>query len=180
MSVDHDPSSPAPAQPMVKPATWEALRGGLMTGLFCLGVFGLGMVMWIWGMDSLVGSGSHRTQDNAFMILLASPLMLPAALYFFYTTGRDWRRSTRFRQGKQQGEGVITHLWIDRGNRRRLYRVGFQYGDGHSAYQDVGKRRYDRLAVGDKVQVVYLPESPQLGYFEPDRRKSKRKNAEVK
>lgn len=173
-------SSSYPAQLRVSPATPKDLRNGLLLGLSCLGVSGLGLAMWTWGMDSLVGSGSHRTQDNAFIILLASPLMLLAALYFFYTTARDWRRSTRFRQGKHAAEGIITHLWIDRGNRRKLYRVGLQYGDGHSAYQDVGKRRYDRLAVGDKVQVVYLPESPQLGYFEPDKRKSKRKNTEVK
>lgn len=179
MTLDYDPSSPPPTQPMVKPATRENLRNGLLLGLSCLGVFGLGMVMWVWGMDSLVGSGSLRTQDNAFIILLASPLMLPAALYFFYTTARDWRRSARFRQGKQDAEGIITHLWINKDSSRKRYRVGYKYGNGHTAYQDVTRRRFDSLAVGDRVGVIYLPDDPHLGYFEAHKHKSKRKKKEA-
>ncbi|MCA9916261.1 MAG: hypothetical protein KC496_23050, partial [Anaerolineae bacterium] len=154
----------------------EDLRGWVLFGLLCLGVFGLGFVMWVWGMDFLIGGDTGRTETNAIIIMVASPLMLLAALYFFYLAWRDWRIMVRFRQDNLTGEGVVTHRWIDKNaSGRKVYCVGYQYGDNHDAYQEVGKRRYDFLAIGDKIRVNYLPDDPPLGYFEPDKRKAKSK-----
>ncbi|MBZ0276252.1 MAG: hypothetical protein K8I60_08915 [Anaerolineae bacterium] len=174
--MNADGIAPPPAQRMTKPATPQDLRGGLLLGLFCLGIFGLGMVMWVWGPEFLVGSGTSRTQTNAIFIMIAAPIMLVAGIYFLYRTWHDRRRSARFRQYQQRGDGIITHRWIDKNaNGRKIYCLGYQYGDNRQAYQEVGKRRYDSLAKGDKIRVNYLPDDPTLGYFEPDKRKTKSK-----
>jgi hypothetical protein len=74
-----------------------------------------------------------------------------------------WRKSRRFLLHKQPSSGIITHLWIDPPRPPgRKYFVGFQFGDGQSAYQSVNPQRYNRLALGDPINLEFVPGEPAL------------------
>ncbi len=175
MTSTSESSLPRPTQQAYKPATREDTRNGLLTGFCCLVGFVLGLAIWRFGITGVVGAGTPTTQFNALIIALAAPLMLLAALWFFYVTWRDWKRGARFRQHKQRTRGTVTHLWRDQ--QARAWCVGYQYAEGMSAYQSVHKRRYDSLSIGDEIHVDYLPDDPQFSSFEPIRKRSPRKSS---
>jgi hypothetical protein len=91
------------------------------------------------------------------------PIFLPIAGYFWWAAWRDWQRTRAFMADRQITSGVITHLWIDppRPPGKRYY-VGYQFGQGVSAYQAVQARTYKRLSIGDAVTVEYSAANPLL------------------
>lgn len=180
MQAETEASSPPPTQEAYKPTTRDDLRKGLLLGVTCLLIFAVGVALWVFGIDFIVGRGDRDTSANAFIIAIAAPVMLIAAFYFFYTTWRDWKRSSYFNQNKQRVRGVITHLWSDKDvNGRKRYNVGYRVADAQSAYQSVQKRRYDTLSIGDEVWVEYVPGEPALSYFEPIRKRASKKKGDM-
>lgn len=173
MQAETEASSSPPTQEAYKLTTRDDLRNGIVLGALCLIVFAVGVALWVFGVDFITGGTGWRTEFDAYIIALGAPLMLIAAFYFFYTTWKDWKRSSYFNGNKQRVRGVITHLWSDRNaNRRKRYNVGYQYAGTQAAYQSVQKRRYDSLSIGDEVWVDYVPGEPALSYFEPIRKRA--------
>lgn len=180
MPAETEASTPPPTQEAYKPMTREELRNGILAGVTSLIIFAVGVALWAFGIDFIVGGSDDDTTANAFIIAIAAPLMLLAAIYFFYTTWRGWQRSSHFHQNKQRIRGVITHLWSDKDvNQRKRYNVGYQYADTQAAYQSVHKRRYDSLSIGDQVWVEYVPGEPALSTFEPVRKRASGKKADT-
>jgi ABC-type nickel/cobalt efflux system permease component RcnA len=180
MQAETGSSTPPPTQEAYKPMTREDLRNGILVSVTCLIISAIGAALWVFGLDFIVGSADWRTEWNALVIALATPLMLIAAIYFFYTTWRGWQRSSHFHSSKQRVRGVITHLWSDKdASGRKRYNVGYQYAEAHTAYQSVHKRRYDSLSVGGEVWVEYVPNEPKLSYFEPVRKQASRKKVDT-
>lgn len=180
MNADAEASTPPPTQEAYKPMTREELRNGIGIVATSLLIFAVGVALWVFGIDFIAGGTGWETEANAFIIAIAAPLMLLAAIYFAYTTWRGWQRSSHFHQNKQRVRGTITHLWSDKDiNQRKRYNVGYQYADAQAAYQSVHKRRYDSLRVGDEVWVEYVPNEPKLSYFEPVRKRASKKKIET-
>jgi hypothetical protein len=166
-----DDEKPRPATRAIQPPGPKDVRNGALTaaGLLLAGV--LGLLMWV--EPSLANVGDWRTQSNAAIIALAFPLSLVAGCWFAVDAVRDWRLARRFAQGKQRAKGVITHLWRGEKDGRKEWLVGFEYGEGHSAFQPVHKLRYNTLTEGHEVWVDYLPDDPAYASFEPVRRAAK-------
>lgn len=180
MQAETEAPSPPPTQQAFKPMTREDLRNGILVGVTCLLIFALGVALWVFGLDFVVGSAGWRTEWNALIIALGAPLMLIAAIYFFYTTWRGWQRSSHFHASKQRVRGVITHLWSDKdASGRKRHNVGYQYAGTQAAYQSVHKRRFDSLNIGDEVWVEYVPGEPALSCFEPVRKRASRKKEDT-
>jgi len=173
MNAERDTAVPPPTQEAYKPTTRDDLRKGLLLGVTSLIIFAIGVALWVFGVEFITGGTGWRTEFDAYIIALGAPLMLIAAIYFFYTTWRDWQRSSYFNGNKQRVRGMITHLWSDKdANGRKRYNVGYQYADSQAAYQSVHKRRYDSLSIGDEVWVEYVPDDPKLSHFEPLRKRA--------
>jgi hypothetical protein len=172
-------SSPTPTQKSFTPVERAQTRNGILLGLTCLAIFALGVGMWLLGEDvfSFLGASSTRDWLNVVGIKILSPLMLPAAVYCFYSTWRDWRLSRRFEQNKQHTTAVVTHLWVGRDTDRRKTRyVGYQFNGDQTAYQEIPLRVYNALAVGDSVEIDYLPgETPLSHMLEPKKSRARKK-----
>jgi hypothetical protein len=171
--------SPTPTQKSFTPVERIQTRKGVWAGFGCLAVFALGVGMWSMGKDvfSFLGASSTRESSNIFGVMILSPLMLPVSVYFFYSTWRDWRLTRRFEQGKQRATGVVTHLWVGRANDRRKTRyMGYQFNGDQTAYQEIPLRVYNALAVGDSVEIDYLPgETPLSHMLEPKKSRARKK-----
>lgn len=180
MQAETEAPPAPPSQEAFKPMTREDLRNGILVSVTCLLIFALGVALWVFGIDFIVGSANVRTESNALIIALVAPLMLPAAIYYTYTTWRGWRRSSHFHASKRRVRGVITHLWSAKGaNGRKRHNVGYQYAGTQAAYQSVHKRRFNSLSIGDEVWVEYVPGEPALSYFEPVRKRASRKKEDT-
>ncbi len=186
-----DDEKPRPATRAIQPPGPKDVRNGALTAAGLLLAGGLGLLMWV--EPSLANVGDWRTQSNAAIIALAFPLSLVAGCWFAVDAVRDWRLARRFAQGpqgfdfgsdarlfarrfaqgKQRAKGVITHLWRGEKDGRKEWLVGFEYGEGHSAFQPVHKLRYNTLTEGHEVWVDYLPDDPAYASFEPIRRAAK-------
>lgn len=169
MTTDNE--KPRPSTRAIQPPGPEEVRNGALTaaGLLLAGALGL----LIWAEPGVADVGGWRSQSNAVFIALAFPFSLVAGCWFAVAALRDWRLARRFAQGKQRTKGVITHLWRVEKNGRREWLVGFDYGEGHSAFQRVPKLRYNTLSEGHEVWVDYLPDDPAYASFEPVTRAAK-------
>jgi hypothetical protein len=110
------------------------------------------------------------------LIFYGYPVLLLAALYFFYLTWRDWCRARAFSRGKARADATITHLWKEppSGSGKKYY-AGYAFGLGQSAYQQVDVWTYKRLAVGQSLPVEYLPNDPGVSRLDLARAKPARK-----
>lgn len=152
---------PRPTQKAFVPIDRSQIRSGFGIGLFCLVIALFGMGVWLLGSRgfSLLGATDRNNSSDLMIIVLASPLMLLASFYFLYTTGRDWRQSTRFQSDKQSISGTISHLWAEPSS--KVYYAGFQYME-YQAYQEISRKSFNSLKVGDSISVDYLPQNPQV------------------
>jgi hypothetical protein len=162
------PETPGrPTQPAFKPASSQDLWSGAGIGLVCLVAFVAGGLAWLnpaAALNEIGAAGQHGEYELAFfLIMLTFPLFLVAAGYFFWQTWRSWRDTRAFEQGKQETTGLISQLWVDppKGQGKKYY-VGYRFGNGNEAYQQVQSRTHKRLTLGEKVKVEYVPNDPRL------------------
>jgi hypothetical protein len=167
-----DPDLPRPTQLAKTPPTYETVRSGVGLCLLSLGVVAVGVLIWA-TRGSLVQDSGWQTQSQAILIVLGTPLMALATLYFAYTSVRDWRMYRKFNAHKQRTNGIITHLWRGKDEAQKTtYYVGYQFGE-HSAYQAIPKRRFNLLTTSMEIKVDYLPDDPTVSTIEWVRRGGK-------
>ena len=160
-------TQPHPAQKAFTPASKQDLWSGLGVSLICFIGFVAGGAAWLDPELALatVGSAGRQGQyELPFLLLMVVfPIFLIIAGYFFWQTWRWWRDTRTFVGSKQKITGAITHLWVDppKGRGKKYY-VGYRFGDGVEAYQQVQSRVYNRLTLGESVKVEYVPASPRL------------------
>lgn len=168
-SFDPPPTPIRPTQKAFTPASSKDLWSGIGIGLICLIAFGAGGLAWLNPAAVLneVGTAGQRGEYGLpfFLIMLTFPLFLGIAGYFFWQTWHWWRDTRTFERGKQKASGVITHLWIEPPKPPgKKYYVGYRFGDGVEAYQEVHSRTYKRLTLGENVKVEYVPDNPRLSW----------------
>lgn len=166
----HSNILPQPTQKAFTPASSKDLWAGLGTGLVCLAGFAIGGLAWLdpqMALATAESAGQHGEYSLFFLLLMfIFPLFLIIAGYFFWQTWCWWRDTRVFERDKQKTTGVITHLWLDppKGQGKKYY-VGYRFGDASTAYEQVHSRVYNRLSVGERVKVEYVPSNPRLSYL---------------
>lgn len=167
-----------PTQAAFRPASKKDIWQGVGIGFVCL--FGVAIGFGAWFDPTLLETQTVSTVTGPGWWLTAClpfvfPIFLPIALYFWWDAWRRWRRTRAFERNKQTTTGVITHLWMDppRPPGKRYY-VGYRFGEGQGAFQDVPARTYGRLAVGDEVTVEYAAVNPEFSHLELSKRHQKR------
>lgn len=155
---------PRPTQRAFTPTSRQDLWTGVGVGLTCFVGFACGLGAWIEpSIAATLLESRSGPADYAWLLAFIFPLLLPAALYFFWETWRTWRDTRAFERDKQVFSGVITHLWSDPPTGRgKQYFVGYNFGEHHTAYQKVDTRVYKRLVVGEKVKVEAASGNPRL------------------
>jgi hypothetical protein len=166
---------PRPTQAAFKPASNKEIWGAIAGGFCCL--LGVALGVGAWFDPTLLESQNRMAADAAWLLgclPFIFPIFLPLALYFWWAAWRDWRQTRAFAGDRQTTTGVITHLWVDppRPPGKRYY-VGYQFGQGQSAYQSVQARTYNRLTVGEAVTVEYSAAKPQLSCLNLQKKPSK-------
>ena len=160
-------TQPHPTQPAFAPASPKDLWSGLGVGLICFIGFVAGGAAWLdpeLALATVGSAGGQGQYELPFLLLMIGfPIFLIIAGYFFWQTWRWWRDTRAFAGSKQKSTGAITHLWVDppKGRGKKYY-VGYRYGDGIEAYQQVQSRVYNRLTLGESVKVEYVPANPRL------------------
>jgi hypothetical protein len=146
------------------------------TGFLCLLGFGLGLGWWLSPTIAATLEGADvRNSSMEDFLPFIFPIFLPIALYLWGDAWRRWRNTRRFERNKQTTTGLITHLWLDPPRPPgKQYYVGYQFGEGQTAYQKVHSRTYSRLAVGESVTVEYAPDKPPLSRLDLQKRRKKR------
>lgn len=173
-------TSPRPTQKAFVPMDNQNLRRGVLLGVFCLliGLFGTGLLLYPKDGFALLGPLTWTQSSEVMIIMLFSPVMLLAGLYFLYTTWRDWRNRVAFDAGGQQATGTITHIWAE--IKPKAYFVGFEF-NGQSVYQEISRGMFNQAKVGDTVTVMYVPQHPKLArMIEPEGKPAKQKKAKSK
>jgi hypothetical protein len=174
---NNGPSLPRPTQAAFKPASGRQTWGGIGLGALCVGGIFLGMAAWRYPELVNVQSTNQTVLLMTFLLPFIFPVFLPMALYLWWDTWRQWRRTRTFEKSKQVSTAVITHLWVDPPRPPgKHYYVGYRFGSGHTAYQEVQARPYKTLAVGDEVPVEYAGENPALSRPDLQRRPKKKKS----
>ncbi len=168
--------APRPSQAAFIPASNQNIGGAVAIGFFCL--LGVALGAGAWFDPTLLESQSLMAGNGAWLLgclPFVFPVFLLLAFYFWWTAWRDWRQTRAFTHDRQTTTGVITHLWIDPPRPPgKHYYVGYQFGQGQSAYQQVQARTYKRLAVGEVVTVEYSAARPQLSCLNLQKKPSKR------
>ncbi|MCG3210417.1 MAG: hypothetical protein FOGNACKC_04048 [Anaerolineae bacterium] len=169
-----NPPESRPTQPAFLPATGKDILGLTALGVLSLAGAAIGLLQWLnpslLNLDSL-----YNPSWLAIFLPFIFPLFVPAAFYLWWLAWRDWRRTRVFEQSKVTGAATITHLWVDppRPPGKKYY-VGYQYGQGQSAYQPVPVRTHKRLAVGEQVAVEYVPGRPELSRIDLQKKAPRR------
>lgn len=169
-------TAPRPAQRAFAPASKQDLWTGVGVGLICFFGFACGLGAWLEpSIAATLLESRSGAAGYAWLLIFIFPVLLPAALYFFWDTGRRWRDTHLFEQDKQIFNGVITHFWADPPTGRgKHYFVGYSFGDNHTAYQQVQSRVYKRLELGEMVKVEVASANPRLSRLDLRPPKQKR------
>jgi hypothetical protein len=170
---------PRPTQTAFKPMkSGSEIWQGIGLGFLCLLGAAVGLGAWfdptVLDRQTAMTTASNNTWLIIFLPFIF-PIFLPIAFYLWWDTWRRWRKTRFFERGKQTTSGVITHLWLDppRPPGKRYY-VGYQFGEGKMAYQEVRVRTYNNLTVGDEVTVEYVQTDPSLSRLDLQKRRQKR------
>jgi hypothetical protein len=168
--------APRPTQAAFKPASNKEIWGGVIAGFCCL--LGVALGAGAWFDPTLLESQNRMPADTAWLMACLPfifPIFLPIAIYFWWAAWRDWRRTRAFARDRQITTGVITHLWVDPPQPPgKHYYVGYQFGLGPPAYQEIPARTYNRLAVNEAVTVEYSAANPQLSCLNLQKKPAKR------
>lgn len=169
-------AAPRPTQLAFAPASHQDLWTGVGVGLVCVFGFACGLGAWIEpSIATTLFESRSGAANYAWLLVFIFPLLLPAALYFFWNTWRAWRDTRIFERDQQVFSGVITHLWVEpETGSGKQYFVGYSFGDNQTAYQKVDTRVYKRLEVGEKVKVEVASANPRLSRLDLSQRNQKR------
>lgn len=165
-------TTPRPTQPAFAPASRQDLWTGVGVGLICFLGFACGLGAWVEPSIAVTLFESRSgAADYAWLLAFIFPVLLPAALYFFWDAWRHWRDTRAFERNKQVFNGVVTHLWVEPPTGQgKQYFVGYSFGDNQAAYQQVQSRVYKRLGLGETVKVEVASTNPRLSRLDLSQR----------
>lgn len=155
--------SPRPTQAAFEPVPAGKLLPEIALGGLCLVGAALGLAEWFQPGLLDVQSTSVDVQLMSGLLPFIFPVFVPIAVYFWWLAWRDWRYNRVFQRSRRVTSGIITHLWVEPPRPPgKVYYVGYNFGEGRSAYQKVHARTYSRLAVGQPIVVEFAAANPAI------------------
>lgn len=74
----------------------------------------------------------------------------------------QWPNALKLARRGSTSEGRVSERWTEHNGHVYEYYIAYQFGEGHSAHQQVSAEDYEALQVGNTVQVRSVPQRPRI------------------